>query len=200
MALEQGSPGWFAKGGSDLAAGRADTTEAKGVVDEARTLLFHGAKPNDVRKMLIARGAGKAAAVIVGRAAMAEWHAVVKAASTDVEAAQVETPNVARARALAMEITRADPSGQDFETKLAGHGASAALATYLANDPEILETARHTGWALLIGSAVFLLFVTVLSGGTALPIVAVVVIALVAGRGLGGITRKARPLAKPRRP
>jgi hypothetical protein len=150
MTATKGTPAWYLEGGNDIHKKHFDTDAAKGVVEEARALLFGGQTPNQARQVLHGKGAGLRSIEIVTRASKLEWDATVGAASTDVEAGQFQTPHVAAARRLALEITKEDPSGADFRKKIALHGASEALANYLASDPEINRTANQSGRTMLV--------------------------------------------------
>src|SRR5689334_12746570 len=121
MAAEKGTPAWYKEAELDVVRNR-DTELSRAVIEEARGLLFSGMTVAQANKALKDKGMSAYRANVVAKAAKLEWHAIVGAASTDFDAGHKDSPQIASARRLALEITREDPSGSDFKKKLAAHG------------------------------------------------------------------------------
>jgi hypothetical protein len=198
MAAQRGSPAWYAEAGEDVSHSRYGTEAALGVIAEARSLIFQGQTLDAVKKVIAARGAKGRSEQIVSRAARQEWDAVVKAASTDVDAGETSTQPITMAKRLAMEVARTDMKSTSFSEALAGYGASEKLAALLARDPQVRRTGMRAGaleLALGAGAIVIGLFMltTYSSSGQTIPVATwfIMFIGLGAvGRGFSVMNRK----------
>ncbi len=201
MAAEKGSPAWYKEAEQDFIRKR-DTEAAREVAAEARALLFGGLTVSQANKALKDKGMGMYRANLIAQAAQQEWNAIVGAASTDFDAGQRDSPHIASARRLALEITRQDPSGGDFRKKLAVHGASDGLAAYLAADPVVNQEANKSGGLMLVAGLVglgvsvfgaFAVFSAAKPDTSGMGGLAMVFMASVTGvwRGLVGMSRRA---------
>jgi hypothetical protein len=198
MPAVEGAPDWYRQAAEDVFAKRYDTPGAMAVVAEARSMIFKGQTVTDTQKFLKARGAGKRMQAISAYAAGLEWNAVVKAASTDVDAGQLDTEFVRRARQIAVHVIVSDPAGENFVGRFKAMGASEKLAELLAFDPEVTKAGRKEGMMLILaglvlGAIFIFVWFNFFSGANSPPNGAAIVffapLSLI-GTGINGLMRR----------